>query len=60
MLTIASKYGVSPARIALAWHLSRGTIAVTASKNIERQKENKDASLFSVFVCYSVSADLGL
>jgi glycerol 2-dehydrogenase (NADP+) len=42
MLAIASKYNVSSARIALAWHLSRGTIALTTSKNIERQKENKD------------------
>jgi diketogulonate reductase-like aldo/keto reductase len=47
MLAIASKYNVSSVQIALAWHLSRGTVAVTASKNIERQKENKNVSKFT-------------
>jgi len=42
IVSLASKYGVSPAQIILAWHISRGTIAVPKSTNIDRQKENID------------------
>jgi len=40
IVSLASKYKVSPAQIILAWHASRGTITVPKSTNPERQKEN--------------------
>ncbi|KAK7682824.1 hypothetical protein QCA50_014208 [Cerrena zonata] len=37
---LATKYNVTPAQVILAWHLSRGVIAVPKSANEEHQKEN--------------------
>nr|AAS46751.1 reductase AKOR2 [Pleurotus djamor] len=40
IVELAGKYGVSPAQIVLAWHLSRGVAAAPKSANESRQKEN--------------------
>ncbi|KAI0347096.1 Aldo/keto reductase [Trametopsis cervina] len=37
---LATKYGVKPAQIILAWHLARGVVVVPASHNPEHQKQN--------------------
>ncbi|KAH7929870.1 Aldo/keto reductase [Leucogyrophana mollusca] len=37
---LAAKYGVTPAQIILAWHLSRGCAVTPKSENEGRQKEN--------------------
>ncbi|KAJ7454151.1 reductase AKOR2 [Mycena latifolia] len=37
---LATKYGVTPTQIILAWHVARGVSAVPRSSNPDRQKEN--------------------
>jgi len=44
IVELAAKYKASTAQIVLAWHLARGTVVVPKSANIERQKENINAS----------------
>jgi len=41
--SMADKYGVSPAQIVLAWHLSQGTVAIPKSANPTRMRENLEA-----------------
>ncbi|KAF8658423.1 hypothetical protein AX16_001974 [Volvariella volvacea WC 439] len=38
--SIATKRGISPVQVILAWHLSRGTVVVPKSENPSRQEEN--------------------
>ncbi|KAK7685563.1 hypothetical protein QCA50_011430 [Cerrena zonata] len=40
IVSLAAKYKVTPAQIILAWHLSRGVIAVPKSSNSLHQQEN--------------------
>lgn len=42
---IATKYGVTPTQIILAWHTERGVVAVPAARNPEHQKENLNVRL---------------
>ena len=46
IVELAKKYQVQPAQIILAWHLSRGTVAIPGSKNPVHQLEN-------ITVCFS-------
>lgn len=41
---IAHEYGATPAQIALAWHLGRGTSAIPKASSRERQAENLAAA----------------
>ena len=40
----AEKYGVSPAQVVLAWHLSHGTIVIPKSANSARMRDNLAAA----------------
>ncbi|KIJ43909.1 hypothetical protein M422DRAFT_30725 [Sphaerobolus stellatus SS14] len=40
VVAIAKKHGVSPAQVSLAWHLSRGIVAVPKSTKVEHQRAN--------------------
>ena len=40
MQKLAAKYGISPAQVSLAWHVTRGTTAVPKSTNVDRQRAN--------------------
>jgi len=42
--SLAEKYKCTPNQVTLSWHLARGVAVVTASKNVERQKENRAVS----------------
>ncbi|KAJ3574866.1 hypothetical protein NP233_g1493 [Leucocoprinus birnbaumii] len=45
IVEIAKKHNVTPNQVTLAWHLSRDTIIVPKSENVERQKENINVPL---------------
>ncbi|KAJ7454145.1 reductase AKOR2, partial [Mycena latifolia] len=40
IVALATKYGVTPTQIILAWHVARGVSAIPKSANPDRQKEN--------------------
>ncbi|KAJ7277486.1 NADP-dependent oxidoreductase domain-containing protein [Mycena rebaudengoi] len=40
IVALAQKYSVSPAQISLAWHVSRGTVALPSAGDVALQKEN--------------------
>jgi diketogulonate reductase-like aldo/keto reductase len=42
--TIAGRVGKTPAQVALAWAIQRGTALLTTTKNPGRMKENFDVS----------------
>ena len=49
VVAIAKKHNASPAQVVLAWHLSRGTIAIPKSTSSEHQLQN-------INVCHYVLA----
>jgi alcohol dehydrogenase (NADP+) len=48
MLRIAKSHGISPAQVALAWAIGRGTVAIPKSTNVSRQRENLAAAEISL------------
>ena len=38
--SLAAKYGATPAQVILSWHVRRGVVAITKSRNKNHQKEN--------------------
>ena len=45
---LASKYGATPARIVLAWHLAQGNIVIPKSADSQRMRENLGAVTLSL------------
>ena len=47
---IAAKHNVTPTQVILAWHLSRGVVALPTSHNAEHQKENLEVSSVPMYL----------
>ncbi len=45
---IATSHGISPAQVALAWAIGRGTVAIPKSTHIDRQKQNLAAAAIAL------------
>lgn len=62
LATLAKKYGRSVAQIILKWHMQRGLIAVTRSRNIAHMKENlaifdRDLSPVDMSIIHGINSD---
>jgi len=48
ILSLAKKYGVSPAQILLRWNLQHGLVVISKTSNLHRMLENRDILNFNI------------